>query len=180
MEPDGSLPLSQLLPLVPALSQISPVLISQSHFLKIYFSFVLPSISGFSELSLSHWYPHQSPVFTSLVSYMCRVTFSAHLLLLDVIIRKINIWWGLLPATGITAICETNTRGRGYLCIFPTENASITTLSAIYVTVAEEIPIDGFQRKSWSSKPPVPYFNRKRLHYIFLPTFCTHFFSMTQ
>ena len=126
----------KLPPFVPVLRQISLVLVSQSHFLKIYFSFFLPSIHGFSEWSLSHWSPHQSLVFTSIVSYTCRAKFSARLLFLDVIIRKINIWRSLLPASDTTAIYETNTKGRGYLCIFPTENASITTPSAIYVTVA--------------------------------------------
>jgi len=170
MEPEGSFPLSQAPATCPVLSQFSPVFVSQSHLLKIYFSFVLPSIPGSSEWFFPIGLPTKA-LYSTLFS-------PTRVLLLDVIIRKINIWWSLIPATDITAIYETNTRGRTYLCIFPTENASITTLSAICVTVAEEILSDVFRRKEWSCKPPVPYFNRKRLHFIFLPTFCTH--SMTQ
>jgi hypothetical protein len=70
-------------------------------------------------------------------------------------------------------------KGTKLLTYFP-DRECFDHISAIYVTVAEEITVNGFQRKRWSCKPLVSYFKRKRLHFNFLPTFCTYFSTKQQ
>jgi len=64
MEPEGSLSIYKIPPLVPILSQINPVH-APSHFLKIRLNIILPFISESSQWSLSPRSHHQNPVTVS-------------------------------------------------------------------------------------------------------------------
>ena len=74
-------------PPVPMLSQIYPLYTPTFHFLKIHFNIILPPMPGSSKQSLSPRFPQQNPVRTS--SLLIRATCLAHLILLDLINRKI-------------------------------------------------------------------------------------------
>ena len=52
-------------PPVPVLSQLDPVHIPTSYFLKIHLNIILPSMPGSPKQSLSLTFPHQNPVFAS-------------------------------------------------------------------------------------------------------------------
>ena len=52
-------------PPVPTLSQLDPVHILTSHFLKIYLNIILPSMPGFPKWSLSLRFPQQNSVYSS-------------------------------------------------------------------------------------------------------------------
>ena len=65
MEPEGSLSHSQVLSAVPILSQINPVHVPPTHFLKIHFNNILPSAPGSSWWS----FPHQNPLYASPVPH---------------------------------------------------------------------------------------------------------------
>ena len=63
MEPEGSLPHSQVPANCPILSQIDPVHNSTSHFLTTHFNIILPSTPGSPKWSLFLSFPHQNPVY---------------------------------------------------------------------------------------------------------------------
>ena len=88
MELEGSLPRSQELPPARILSQINPVRVSQSHFLKICFNIILPSTPG----SLSLRFPHQNFVCTCPLPRTCYVPRTSHSYCFD---HPANIWWEL-------------------------------------------------------------------------------------
>ena len=73
-------------PPVPILSQLDPIHIPTSHFLKIHLYTFLPSTPGSSKCTLSLRFFNQN-LYTSLLSHI-RATCTAYLILLDFITRK--------------------------------------------------------------------------------------------
>ena len=84
MEPEGSLPHSQVPSLVPILSQLDPVHSHTSHFLKIHLNINYPSTHGSPSCSLSFRFPQQTPVYASPLPHTCYMSRPA----LDLINRK--------------------------------------------------------------------------------------------
>ena len=58
-------------PPVPILSQLDPVYIPTSHFLKILLNIILPSKPGFPEWSISLRFPHLKPVRAPILPHKC-------------------------------------------------------------------------------------------------------------
>jgi hypothetical protein len=87
MEPEGSLPHSQVPATcpypVPARSSPYPT----SHILKTHLNIILPSAPGSPKLSRSLRFPHQNPVYATLLRIPA--TCPANLILLDLITRTI-------------------------------------------------------------------------------------------
>ena len=63
MEPEGSLPRSQVPATRPYLSQFDPVHTPTSHFLEIHLNIILPSTPRSPKWSLSLRFPHQNRVY---------------------------------------------------------------------------------------------------------------------
>ena len=85
MEPEGSLPHSQVPPPVRILIQIDKIHALTFHFLKIHLNIILPSTPGSSKWSLSLRFPHQNPLYTSYLPHTCHMP--AQLILFDLITR---------------------------------------------------------------------------------------------
>ena len=79
-------------PPVPILSQIDLVSAPTSHFLKILFNIILPSMPGFSQSSLSFRFPHQNPVYTFPLSNTLYMPLPAHSSRFD---HPNTIGWGV-------------------------------------------------------------------------------------
>ena len=65
MEPEVSIPHSQVPATCPIVSQLDSIHASTSLFLKIHLNIILPSRSASSKRSLPFRFPHQNPVYTS-------------------------------------------------------------------------------------------------------------------
>ena len=72
---------------VPIMSQLAPVHIPTSHFLKIHLNIILPFRPGSSNWSLSLRFPYQNPIYASPLPI--RDTCPAHIIFLDFITRTI-------------------------------------------------------------------------------------------
>jgi len=72
---------------IPILRHLDPVHNPTSHFLKIHLNIILPSTPGYLKWSLSFRFPHQNPVYASLLP--SSATCPANLILLYFITRRI-------------------------------------------------------------------------------------------
>ena len=78
MEPEDSLPHSQVPTTCHYFIQLDPVHTPTSHFLKIYLNIIFPSTPGSSKWSLSLRFPQQNPVYISPLPHMCYTPRSSH------------------------------------------------------------------------------------------------------
>ena len=78
MEPECSLPQSQVPATCPYPEQISPVPTLTSYFLKIHLNIILSSTPGSSKWSPSLIFPHQNPVCTSALPHTCYIPRIPH------------------------------------------------------------------------------------------------------
>ena len=65
-------------PPVPILSQLHPVPMTPSSFLKIHLNIILPSMSWSPQWHLSLRLPHQHPVHTSILPHTCHMPCPSH------------------------------------------------------------------------------------------------------
>ena len=92
MEPEGSLPHTQVPDTCPLLSQLDPVHTPTSHFLKIQLNIILPTTPGYPKWSLSLRFPHQNPVYTSPLPYTRYMSRPSHPYRFD---HPNSIGWGV-------------------------------------------------------------------------------------
>ena len=71
MEPESSLPHSQVPATCPYPEPARSSQCPTSHYLKIHLNIIFPSTPGSSKWSLSLRYPHQNPVYASPLSHTC-------------------------------------------------------------------------------------------------------------
>ena len=90
MEPESSLPHSQVPATCSILRQLYPVHTPSSHFLKIHLNIILPSKPVSPKWSLSLKFPHQNPVYASPLPHACFITGPSHSSWFH---HPNNIWW---------------------------------------------------------------------------------------
>jgi len=74
MEPEGSLPHSQVPASCPYPEPARSSSYTTSHFLKVHLNIILPLRPGSPKLSISLRFPHQNPVYASPLPYTCYMT----------------------------------------------------------------------------------------------------------
>ena len=89
MEPEGSLPHSQMPATCPYSEPAQSSPYPTTHFLKIHLNTILPSMPGSPKWPIFFRFLHQNTVHFSPLLSSIRVTCPAHLILLDFITRKI-------------------------------------------------------------------------------------------
>jgi hypothetical protein len=77
---------------VPILSHFDPVHAPTSHFLKIHLNIILPYMPGSSKWSLSPRFPHQNPIYTSILPHICYMSHPSHSSPFN---HQNNIGWGV-------------------------------------------------------------------------------------
>ena len=87
MEPESSLPHSQVPTTCPYPEPARSNPYPTSHLLKNHLNTILPSMTGSFKCSLSLRFPHQNPVYSSLRPI--RTTCTAHLIFLDFLTRTV-------------------------------------------------------------------------------------------
>ena len=86
MEPEGSLPHSQVPTNCPYLEPFDPIHALTPHLLKIHLNIILPFTPASPKRPLPLRFPHQNTVYASPLSPI-RATCPAHLIILDLITR---------------------------------------------------------------------------------------------
>ena len=147
MEPEGSLPHSQVPATCPyILGQINPVHVSPP-VMKIHFYIIFPSTPRSTKLSLSHRYPHQNSVCTCPVPLFILLVFINRIMLPNstMLKKKPTAFWDVMLGTLV-----------GKDTIF----SSFNTFATCQVT-RRLIPHD-------SSVHPPPWVHLKKLQWYFI------------
>jgi hypothetical protein len=87
MEPEGSLPQSQVANTCPYPEPARSSLCPTSHFLKIHLNIILPSTPGSPKWLISLRFPHQSPVYASPLLHTSYIPHPSHSLVMKLYSR---------------------------------------------------------------------------------------------
>ena len=86
-------------PPAPILCQLDPVHTPTFYFLKIHLNIILPSTSGSPKCSLSFMFPHQNPVYATLLPHTRYVLHPSHS---SLFYHPDNIGWSVQIPQGVT------------------------------------------------------------------------------